>query len=113
MSWIKACKEFQLQRGEGAKYLVPKKGSDEYEKVNKIYDSMDKPLKKEPVKRVKTKKIKDDGSTDAIRQDIVQQIKKKIKNVKEMIKNEDEADMRTSIRNELIEHIKLHGIESL
>ena len=47
MSWIKACKIYQTQRGEGAKYVVPKKGSDEYEIVKKIFDAMEKPPPKD------------------------------------------------------------------
>jgi hypothetical protein len=47
MSWIKACKIYQTQRGEDAKYLVPKKGSDEYEIVKKIFDAMEKPPPKD------------------------------------------------------------------
>jgi len=47
MSWIKACKIYQNQRGDDAKYLVPKKGSDDYEIVKKIFDAMEKPPLKE------------------------------------------------------------------
>ena len=52
MTWVKACKQYQLQRGEGAKYIVPKKGSDEYEIVKKIFESMEKPPKKEKTKKI-------------------------------------------------------------
>lgn len=123
MTWIKACKEFQKQRGEDAKYLIPKKGSSEYDKVKAIYDSMEKPVKKEPVKRVK--KVKDDTVGAQIVQELVKKVVKKPKKTVKIQERDDEDDLfeieqeidetniRTVIRNELIEHIKLHGIESL
>lgn len=123
MTWIKACKEFQKQRGEDAKYLIPKKGSVEYDKVKAIYDAMEKPPKKEPVKKVK--KVKDDTVGAEIVQELVKKVVKKPKKTVKIQERDDEDDLfeiepeidetniRTVIRNELIEHIKLHGIESL
>lgn len=95
MSWIKACKEYQNQRGEGAKYIVPKKGSDEYEIVKKIFDSMEKPPKKE-----KTKKV-----AEPIEPVVIPPIKKtRVK------KPSPESDLRKTIRDELIAEMKSKGL---
>lgn len=57
MSWIKACKQYQLQRGDGAKYVVPKKGTEEYNIVRKIYESMEKSqgVVEPPIKNVRVR----------------------------------------------------------
>ena len=93
MSWIIACKQYQKQRGDGAKYIVPKKGSSEYEEVNKIFDSLEKPPKKEKVKPEKKPK------------------KEPVPVPKKEIKQED--SIRTVIRNELIQQIREQGLDSL
>ena len=97
MSWIIACKQYQKQRGDGAKYIVPKKGSSEYEEVKKIFDSLEKAPKKEKVKPVK---------------DEIPKKEKKVKIVAPKIEPE-ETSIRTIIRNELIQQIKEQGLESL
>ena len=89
MSWIIACKQYQKQRGDGAKYIVPKKGSSEYEEVKKIFDSLEKAPKKEKVKPEK----------------------KPVPVPKKEIKQED--SIRTVIRNELIQQIREQGLDSL
>jgi hypothetical protein len=93
MSWIIACKQYQKQRGDGAKYIVPKKGSSEYEEVKKIFDSLEKAPKKEKVKPEKKPK------------------KEPVPVPKKEIKQED--SIRTVIRNELIQQIREQGLESL
>lgn len=89
MSWIIACKQYQKQRGDGAKYIVPKKGSSEYEEVKKIFDTLEKAPKKEKVKPEK----------------------KPVPVPKKEIKQED--SIRTVIRNELIQQIREQGLDSL
>ena len=93
MSWIIACKQYQKQRGDGAKYVVPKKGSSEYDEVKKIFDSLEKAPKKEKVKPEKKPK------------------KEPVPVPKKEIKQED--SIRTVIRNELIQQIREQGLESL
>lgn len=92
MTWVKACKQYQLQRGEGAKYIVPKKGSDEYEIVKKIFESMEKPPKKE-----KTKKVAEPIELPPIK-------KTRVK------KPSPESDLRKTIRDELIAEMKSKGL---
>lgn len=93
MTWVKACKKYQLQRGEGAKYIVPKKGSDEYEIVKKIFESMEKPPKK--IKKV----------AEPIEPVVIPPIKKtKVK------KPSPESDLRKTIRDELIAEMKSKGL---
>ena len=109
MSWIKACKEYQNQRGEGAKYVVPKKGSAEYEEVKKIFDSLEKPPKKERNKKEYDKQyykeVKENTKKD-------KKVAPKKKKDDEGIKPE-ETSIRTVIRNELIQQIREQGLESL
>lgn len=94
MTWVKACKQYQLQRGEGAKYIVPKKGSDEYEIVKKIFESMEKPPKKE-----KTKKVAEQPAV------VIPPIKRtRVK------KPSPESDLRKTIRDELIAEMKSQGL---
>tara|TARA_R110000868_G_scaffold347981_1_gene608941 strand:- start:252 stop:563 length:312 start_codon:yes stop_codon:yes gene_type:complete len=96
MTWVKACKQYQLQRGEGAKYIVPKKGSDEYEIVKKIFESMEKPPKKE-----KTKKVAEPIEPPVV----IPPIKKtRVK------KPSPESDLRKTIRSELIAEMKSKGL---
>ena len=123
MSWIKACKEYQNQRGEGAKYIVPKKGSDEYEIVKKIFDSMEKPPKKE-------RNMKEYGKQyyKAVKENTKEEKKqKKVKIVppKKSIRKSDrddegvqgieyeETNIRKIIRDELIQQIREQGLDSL
>ena len=107
MSWIIACKQYQKQRGDGAKYIVPKKGSSEYEEVKKIFDSLEKAPKKEKLTVVK---------------DEIPKKEKKVKIVAPKKKRDDEGiegiepeetSIRTIIRNELIQQIREQGLESL
>ena len=123
MSWIKACQIFRDQQGPDVKYKVPKKGTDEYDKVKVIFDGLDKPPKKERVKVAERKKqVKTVSEKEELGKEIIEELKKKVikkpktkKTVK--IQERDDADeiepemdetyIRTVIRNELIEHIKL------
>ena len=118
MSWIIACKQYQKQRGDGAKYIVPKKGSSEYEEVKKIFDSLEKPPKKE-----RNKKEYDKQYYKAVKENTKGEKKeKKVKIVAPKKKSDDEGikgiepeetSIRTIIRNELIQQIKEQGLESL
>lgn len=102
MSWIKACKQYQLQRGEGAKYVVPKKGSDEYEIVKKIFDSMEKPVKKDKANKVV------ESPTDQV---VIPPIKKNRVRTK---KPPTENDLlRKSIRDEILAEIEKEGLQNL
>lgn len=91
MTWIKACKIYQTQRGEGAKYMVPKKGTENYDIVKKIFDTMEKVPKKEkvekevviveasdvvipPIKKTKVKKVPVPTENDLLRSTIRKEI---------------------------------------
>ena len=107
MSWVKACKQYQIQRGEGAKYIVPKKGSDEYEIVKKIFESMEKPPPKEkPVSVPKEKKVKVVAPKKSIRKS--DRDDDGLKNIQP-----EETNIRKIIRDELIQQIREQGLESL
>lgn len=118
MSWIKACKEYQNQRGEGAKYIVPKKGSDEYEIVKKIFESMEKPAKKEKLAVVK--KIFDKATKEEKKEKKVKIVPPK-KSIRKSDRDDEgvegieyeETSIRKIIRDELIQQIREQGLDSL
>lgn len=98
MTWIKACKIYQTQRGEGSKYMVPKKGTEQYDIVKKIFDSMEKVPKKEKVQKevvvVETQDV------------VIPPIKKKY-----IKKQPTENDLlRSSIRQEIMDEINGQGL---